>query len=432
MRLSIMLLVLSLFTTNIDGQSRIAVVADSLTCTPLANASIFNRKGNFVGTSDSNGGISCASASDYPITIRYMGFYEKVVPGVNVDTIFLQENITQLPEVVVESRQKKMLHILAYMREYSTLSTYTDTVTLFREKMVDFMLPDDRKSHYAGWRNPRILNSQSYYRFTNAYGLDSVSDRCNQHFTWSDWVGILPPRKIPSRLAGVENGTDTLSGKYGSAEIWVKNGDKISLDVNVLADMASRKWVPNLSTFFNYNVDFEQFRLRLNYNNVINDSIMPLDLTGYSFNIESRGRGRGMFKFNRYDEPFFVATYTEVYVLDKEFISVKEAKKWEHWKFNTDEIKIYEPMEAPDLQPSIQALVDRVNNVNNDKIRLTLAPDYRLAGRKVKRNFGYRVLQDLKLITGISRVRAKRDWDKQWRKFRNNQVKRNNQTDSVQ
>lgn len=361
-----------------------------------------------------------------------MGFYEKVVPGVNVDTIFLQENITQLPEVVVESRQKKMLHILAYMREYSTLSTYTDTVTLFREKMVDFMLPDDRKSHYAGWRNPRILNSQSYYRFTNAYGLDSVSDRCNQHFTWSDWVGILPPRKIPSRLAGVENGTDTLSGKYGSAEIWVKNGDKISLDVNVLADMASRKWVPNLSTFFNYNVDFEQFRLRLNYNNVINDSIMPLDLTGYSFNIESRGRGRGMFKFNRYDEPFFVATYTEVYVLDKEFISVKEAKKWEHWKFNTDEIKIYEPMEAPDLQPSIQALVDRVNNVNNDKIRLTLAPDYRLAGRKVKRNFGYRVLQDLKLITGISRVRAKRDWDKQWRKFRNNQVKRNNQTDSVQ
>lgn len=50
------------------------------------------------------------------------------------------------------------------------------------------------------------------------------------------------------------------------------------------------------------------------------------DLTGYSFNIESRGRGHDMFRFNNIDEPFFVTTYGEVYMIDKEYITVKRQR----------------------------------------------------------------------------------------------------------
>ena len=71
--------------------------------------------------------------------------------------------------------------------------------------------------------------------------------------------------------------------------------------------------------------------------------------------MESRGRGRGMFQFNRHDQPFFVTTYAEVYILDKEFISVKEAKKWDKRNFS-EEIEILEPAETPELAPSILAL----------------------------------------------------------------------------
>lgn len=71
--------------------------------------------------------------------------------------------------------------MLAYVREYSTLSTYSDTVTLFREKMVDFMIVPDRKMKFRGWTSPRLLTSRSYYRFTDGEGLDSVSDRFNNH-----------------------------------------------------------------------------------------------------------------------------------------------------------------------------------------------------------------------------------------------------------
>ena len=53
-----------------------------------------------------------------------------------------------------------------------------------------------------------------------------------------------------------------------------------------------------------------------------------------------------MFRFNKINEPFFVSTNAEVYILDKEYITVKEAKKWDNRDFDVDEIGIYEPLDA--------------------------------------------------------------------------------------
>lgn len=362
-----------------------------------------------------------------------MGYNEITVPYESMDTIFLKENISELPEVIVEAKQKMFLHILAYVREYSTLSSYTDTITMFREKMVDFMLPNDDKSRFKGWRNPRVLNSRSYYHFTNAFGLDSVSDRCNQHFTWSDWIGIFPKAHVPDKIMGVENGVDTVFGKYSPTEIWLKNAGRLTLDIDVLADTTSRKWVPNISSFFKKDgTDFERFRIKLNYNNFLETEIGPVNLSGYSFNIESRGRGRGMFMFGHYDQPFFVTTYTEVYILDREFISFKEAKQWDKRKFLADEIEIFEPMEAPELHHSILAIIDRVNRIDSDQVRLSLEPDYRLMSRNVsKRNFGigYRALSMLKQLTGISYYKSHKNFNRRWNEFRDNWKNRDSKRD---
>lgn len=420
---TVILLILILSILKMESQ----VVADSTTHKPLPSASIFDCKGNVLGMTDSKGRIPHISKTNYPITVRYLGFTEKSIPQANSDTIFLQETFSDLPEVVVESRQHKVIHMLAYVREYSTLSTYTDTVFLFREKMVDYMLTPDKKVRFQGWNNPRILNSKSYYRFTNAYGLDSVSDKSNHHFSWSDWIKIIPPPKLPANLRNAEVGTDTLRGKYRPTEIWLKNHDKLTIDINVLADTTSRKWVPNLAVFFHNNLDFENFRVRFNYNNVVDDSISPIDLTGYSFNIESNGRERDMFRFNKVNETFYVSTYAEVYIVDKEYITIKEAKKWESLKFDTENIEIYEPADAPDLQPSILELIARVNQLDTDKVRLNMAPDHRLMGRHVvKQNIGTRALSLLKQLTGISYYRSRKNSKRNWNEFRIEQMRKNN------
>ncbi len=433
LRLVCILTYLSLCIPNTNGQPLFPVVVDSLSRNPLANVTIFDRSGKFIGSTTQNGNITCASDADYPLTLRLLGFEDTTIRAAENDTIFLQESHTQLPEVVVLSKQKKMLHILAYIREYATLSTYTDTVTLFREKLVDFMLPTDNNTRYQGWRFPRILSTKSYYRFTNSSGLDSVSDRSNYHFTWSDWIGLPASDRIPSQLTATENITDTIRGRYGTTEIWVRKNDRVTIDVNVLSDAATRKWVPDIAAFFNKNnVDFERFNMRLNYDDVVSDEVTPLDLTSYSFNIESRGRGHGMFRFNRRDEPFFVTTYTETYLLDKEFISVSDAKKWEHNRPTDVELGIYHPRGITPLQESTIRLIARVEAIDHTSTRLSFEPDERLVAKHVRRNFGLEVLQRIKQSFGIDYLLGKRNQRRLWKKFLKEQKEINKEDEQNQ
>lgn len=234
---------------------------------------------------------------------------------------------------------------------------------------------------------------------------------------------------MPPALRGVEYATDTLRGKYSPTEIWIRNSDRVTVNVNVLADTTSRKWVPNLSGFFRRNLDFENFRVRFNYGDVVGDTISPMDLAGYSFNIESRGRGHEMFRFNRVDEPCFVSTYAEVYILDKEYITVKEAKKWDKHNFMTDEIGIYRPLEAPELQPSILDLMARVDNIDKEGVRLGQEPDSRMISQHLNnQNFklGNRLLFMLKQLTGISLIKSNKNMNRQWGDFKKGKKRSSN------
>lgn len=431
MRRSIVLIIFLVYVIfGAQGETRNAVVVDSVTRMSLPSASVFDCRGVAIGITNPNGRLPLISAERYPIIVRYLGYKERMVSEAGADTIFMQENISELPEIVVESRQHKVMHILAYVREYSTLTTYTDTVFLFREKMVDYMLVPNKKTRFKGWANPRVLACKSYYRFTDVLGLDSVSDEGNYHFSWSDWVGIPSVIAMPEKLRKQECGADTLRGKYRPTEIWMKNNDRVSVGVNVLADTLSRKWVPNLSGFLRKDdFEFENIRVRFRYEDVVGDSISPLDISGYSFNIDSNGRGHDMFKFNRIDESFFVSTYAEIYIMDKEYITIKEAKKWDKRKFSVGEFEIYEPMDAPELTPSVYALVERVENINKERIRLMQTPDQRLVSRNVgNRNFkiGYRALSMLKQLVGISQIKSRRNRTKQWDEFKKEQIHKNN------
>lgn len=404
------------------------IVVNSATNVALPNASIYDKDGTPVGLSNSKGVIPKIARSRYPITVRYLGFNDKsVMYGCN-DTVFLSESVSELPEMVVESSRHRVLHILAYVREYSTLSTYTDTIFLFREKMVDYMLPSDNKVKFDGWSSPRVLTCKSYYRFTNNNGLDSVSDTSQHHFTWSDWIAIPPEVSMPMRIKSSRISADTLFGKYNPTEIWRRNNDRIRIDIDVLADTISRKWVPKLAYFFRRGLDYNKFKVSFNYDNIEGNSLSGFDLDGYSFTIESKGRGREMFRFNKINEPFFVSTNAEVYILDKEHITVKEAKKWEKRDFDVDEIGIYEPMDAPQLSAAILDLVERVDLLDKHKIRLDFIPDHRLMGSNSGRRnlrIGRRALLLLKQATGITFFKSHKNFNNNWAKFRKEQIRKN-------
>lgn len=68
-------------------------------------------------------------------------------------------------------------------------------------------------------------------------------------------------------------------------------------------------------------------------------------------------------------------TYGEIYITDKEYMTVKEAGKWEKRPPLGDDIGIHPPEDAPQLQPVIAALVDRVNNFNVERMLVNKKTD---------------------------------------------------------
>jgi len=299
-----------------------------------------------------------------------------------------------LPEFIYDPGENRALHILAFVRDSSSLTTYTDTVILFREKWVDLMLPERPTKKFKGWRTPRVLTTKSYYRFKNVEGLDSVSDKCNQHFSWSDWVGLVNRTKIPGKLIEYDNVADTIFGKYSPAEIWKRDGDDISLQVNILADTIGRRWVPGFSKFFRDEVEFERFRINFTFVGSEDNAVSIRDIGKITCEISSEGRGHPMFRFHRRDEPFFVTTLARMYFIDREYIPIKEAKKWS--KVGLLDFDIFPfPEGVPEKSPQVLALISRVEEINHAEARLAIRLDPRLGRPEIHRNFGQKILRRL-------------------------------------
>ena len=378
------------------GQSR-CVVLDSLSRAPLPKATIFDNEGRVVALTSDKGVIPYVSASAYPITIRYIGYEPVTVAAPGAYTVLMNTAISDLPEMVVTSRKNQILHMLAYVREFSTLTTYSDTVFLFREKVVDYMLPDRAVRRFSGWSTPRVIASKSYYHFTNSEGLDSVSDAFPEHFSWCDWIGVIKSADLPLTLRDTTCATDTTMAKYTPAIVWRRYEDKAELDIDVLADRENYKWVPAIRTYLDTDMDFRRLDLKYAFHNVSDTVVTAKNISAYSFHIESNGRGRNLKRLFDSPGPAYVDTYAEVYVVDSEYISVREARKWEGKHMASNQIDIELPPYVPDLDVSVHRLIDRVEKVNHGYARLFVKPDHRLGREQKRRGF----LKYLKAMLGI-------------------------------
>lgn len=376
----IFLLLLAAFLSmmGMQAQTEAVIVVDAASGEPLAKASVFDRRGNFIGLTSTSGRMPLVEDESYPIVIRYLGYDPKTVKRPGTTRIRMSENAAQLPEVVVRSDIKRALHILGYMREYSTLTTYTDTVVLFREKMVDFMLPEQGVRKFSGWTLPRMLSCRSYYQFRNAEGLDSVSDAFPDHFSWSDWVCI--PRRIPlsEKVRATGSATDTIRGKWAMSRLWRRSADRVFLDVDILTDTVNRRFVPQLSSFIKDDIDFRRLDVRYVFDNCNDDAVTADNLSGMSFNIESRGRGRNLERLFRSHGPAYVDTYAELYIVDKEYIPIKEAKQWEKFAMERGNVAMLVPDGLPELPASTRELIARVENIDVADIRLKTEIDPRI------------------------------------------------------
>ena len=297
-------------------------------------------------------------------------------------TNFDSEKEKVLEEVVVSAKTGPVLHLLGIIRDHSTLSSYSDTVRMYREKLVDFMVPIRKTGNFKGWLSPRLLSSKSYYRLTSSSGLDSVTDRFNQHFSYSDWIEIFKHRPIPTQTNEIH---DSIRQSSTTSQVWRKSEDEIKGEVNIVCDSSNWSYLPKMRSYFKDRVDFERLRINYSFGNVLADSLFAIDLDKAVFDIESCGRRRNMFRFNHKDEPVFVATRAELFIIDREFISIKEARRWEKITDNEEYLDLISfSYPLPPLENDTRQLIARVEDIDERAVRLSLKPDEKIGNRTTR------------------------------------------------
>lgn len=270
----------------------------------------------------------------------------------------------ELPEIVIIPGSRPLLHLTGYMREITSVLSSSDSVTLFKESVVDFLVPVE-KTKVKGWNKARELASKTYVRMSNSSGLDSVSTNHEYEFIlWGNRKGLIPSAaKIPDKIKGTDVACDTIMGKYYPKIIWLKNGDVTRWYGDALANEKNHITTPWALKIFGLTTDVTEISENYVFDTPDGGFIRPTDLRLVSVSIDMLAKGKLFKKTFDSPSPVNVRTYMELYLTDREFLSEEEGKSLKKEIPTIKSSDILAPANANPLHPAIIRSVERVNSL---------------------------------------------------------------------
>ena len=189
--------------------------------------------------------------------------------------------MTELPEMVVESGKRRVLHMLAYVRGvFDVELLWRHGVAVQGENGGLYVCPRQENA-FQGMDDSEDSENQVLLPIYRRAGTGQRKRLLRPVFSWADWIGIPPTVGMSARRTDAD-----FVCRYGWPAATARRRcgpeapDRVTVDVDVLADTAGRKWTPNLSVFFRNDFDFDNFRIRFNYDYVDGDSLSPMELSG--------------------------------------------------------------------------------------------------------------------------------------------------------
>lgn len=339
-------------------------LVDAETKAPLPLASITDRVGNVVGMTDKSGVIPELQKGSYPVTFNYMGYVSLQIQKPAEDDVKMIQQEYELPEIVISPGARPLLHLKGYMREVTSVLSSSDSVTLFKESVVDFLIPVG-KTKVKGWKKARELASKTYVRMSNSSGLDCVGSNHEYEFMlWGNRKSLIPSAaKIPDKIKGTDVACDMVMGKYYPKIIWWKNGDVIRWYGDALANEKNHITSPWALKLFGLTTYVTEISENYVFDTPDGDYIRPTDLRQVYVTIDMLAKGK-LFK-TTFDSssPVNVRTYMELYLTDREFLSEEEGKSLRNEIPSIESSDILAPTNANPLHPAIIRIVERVNSL---------------------------------------------------------------------
>lgn len=339
-----------------EAQRRVVDVMDD---TPVSSATIFDAQGNVVGFTSSEGDFSDIPDSDYPITIRCIG-YENLVVGQPKDTVLqMVPMIYELEEAVVSASRDVMKQTF-YVREYFTISSETDTITHFLEHMCDRYVPASKQVKFK--KNDLRFRNTRCYKYYQIGDQDSVS------------VSNKPGSKVFLGLIETEevDASESFKGQMGVNRVYEEKGksgilhsrkqnERIFTDYkDGLADKKGHiAHLPFLLNMMGLSMDVHQAYITHVYKANDASVYQPKDLIQASVVVELLGKGKLLRQMVNSDVPVKINFSIEYYVVSREYISKEQAKA--EYKDKSLKVPFEIPATVPQLSEATQLLIQRAN-----------------------------------------------------------------------
>ena len=352
-KIAFVLSVLSVWC-SLRAAERLVVVAGS-DHEPLAGATVLTRAGIIAGLTDSCGVISGLSASDYPLSVRYLGFK----PGTaaeGTDTLRMEEEAFGLNEVVVTPKDRPVLKLTLYIREYACRTIPGDTLIMFNEHMANCYIPT-AKTKFRAVRVPQIRASRCYNREATALG-DTVymAPKFDDMLSWTEMIEF-PAKKLSDDESHYSDLPFQFMHKPEDGTGHGLGNDVYVVSRDYLAKSKNHRESPGFLKLLGLTTDFFRMDEAWAYRAKSEGTYYPEEVIYGTFNFQATIRGKLFKKLIKANKDIDMLSYIELYVVDAVPMTAAEAKADKKDRSAVPEF-IISPL-APPLEPAIQAIVDR-------------------------------------------------------------------------
>ena len=335
------------FSLNATGEVKII---DSETGLPLSRASIFDKNGVFIAVADDKGYIpENISATSFPLNVRYVGYTPVTVNSPDMDVVAMEESTYTLPEVVVDEVSRNILYLQVYVREYHTLDNTKDTIAIFKEQVTDYAIPVG-KAKYKGWKKPRLLAEERYeYRKIDKKksSTDTLVYKEKDNSSHTTNFDITQKFKLPEKLISGETNEYIKQGKYSIEEKWTSTDGYYIYDNDGLANNKDHIYSMNFLGLIGGSKTMDDSHYKFEKGS--KSGVGPENLIEASNNWNMSLRGKIMNKATEQKEDTNTAFYSEMFVVDRAYLTAEEAKdlKENAPAVNIKNFKIPEGIPAP-------------------------------------------------------------------------------------
>ena len=337
-------------------------VIDATDHSPVSAASIFDASGNMVGYTLSDGTFSEIPESAYPITLRCIAYEQLVIESPEDKTWEMTPSVYNLEELVIVPVKRNILKQTFYVREYFSMSNSTDTVTFFTEHMANRFVPTSKDAKFGRSSSLRILKSRHYSHY-QLFGEDSVGVDTESPFPSMLTIIKLNEGEVTAPESFKES-DNTLklnekAGMSGKVLIQKQNAHTFTTIEGLLAENEEHKVSPWPLKLLGITMEFNQLYITHAYR--VNDKgvYLPNDLMEASLVMVADGRGKFLRKALKSDKPIIIRCMIELYSVDNDYLSKKEAK--DEYKNKPTDVKFVIPSTVPPLNDATRRLVERAN-----------------------------------------------------------------------